>query len=163
MLSSRLIHLIESHWEQITTRVLRKIQSDQRLAQVGKLPPSELRERAENILRNLGKWLAASHGEELAARYEQLGRVRFRESIPLQEVVLAHIVIKNEMIDFTREQGLTRTPLDLYAEEELEHSVGHFFDSAVYHIVRGYEGAMRDAMNPSSAGRGKQAVSRGGD
>jgi hypothetical protein len=33
--------------------------------------------------------------------------------------------------------------MQLYAEEELEHRVGRFFDILVYHLVKGYESALR--------------------
>jgi hypothetical protein len=37
--------------------------------------------------------------------------------------------------------------IELYAEEELEHRVGRFFDFMLYHVVRGYEAAMRRAAH----------------
>jgi hypothetical protein len=55
------------------------------------------------------------------------------------------------MMDFVQEQGLRNDSVefyvelysyvDLYAEEELEHRVGRFFDDLVVHLVRGYEAA----------------------
>lgn len=155
MLSSKLIQLIEDHWEQITTRVLREIRKDARLVHVGKLPESELRQRAQEILKNLGHWLAVSKEEELAKHYEHLGRLRFEESIPLHEAVLARFIIKDQMIDFVREQGFRQTPMELYAEEELEHRVGRFFDTMIYHVVRGYEEAMRESLPRSRAAAAK--------
>jgi len=146
MLSSKLIQLIEDHSEQITARVLGKIRKDPRLAHVVRLPETDLRQRAQEILKNLGHWLAASQEEELARHCERLGRLRFTEDIPLHEAVLARFLIKDEMIDFVRDQGLGQTHMDLYAEQELEHRVGRFFDRMIYHVVRGYEAAMRESL-----------------
>ncbi len=148
MLSSKLIQLIEDHWERITARVLGKIRKDPRLVHVGQLPESDLRERAQEILKNLGHWLAASQEEELARHCERLGRLRFVEDIPLHEAVLARLLIKEEMIEFVRDQGLRQTHMELYAEEELEHRVSRFFDRMIYYVVRGYEGAMREGLAP---------------
>jgi hypothetical protein len=42
------------------------------------------------------------------------------------------------------------TALQLYAQEEFEQRMGSFFDACVYHIVRGYEKAMRGAVRRAS-------------
>ena len=60
MLSGKLIHLIESHEEEIAASILRSIHRDPDLAHLGNLPEPELRERGRDILKNLGHWLA--HG-----------------------------------------------------------------------------------------------------
>ena len=142
MLSSRLIHLIQDHWDTITDRVLRQIRADARIRHLGSLPPSEVRDHAQEILRNLGQWLSRTKEPEFAVRFEGIGRQRRGQGVPLHEVVLAHLIIKERMIDFVRSQGLERTTVDIYAEEELEHLVSHVLDSMIYHVVRGYELAL---------------------
>jgi hypothetical protein len=42
-----------------------------------------------------------------------------------------------------RDQGTPTNTVELYAEEELEYRVGQFFDCLVYHLVKGYEMAMK--------------------
>lgn len=151
MLPSKLIHIIEDHCEQITTRVLRGIRQDPKLERLQSLPESELRERARDILKNLGHWLAAAHEDELAARFEKLGHTRCTEGIPLCEMVRGQLLIKRTMLSFVREQGLGQNPVDLYAEEELEHCVGRFFDTLVYFAIRGYEAARQAEPRPRTA------------
>ena len=143
MLSGKLIHLIEAHQEQITASIILGIHNHPELAYLRKLPDAELRERGRVILENLGHWLGAGNEEEIARRYETLGKSRFEESIPLHESVRALCITKDKMIDFVREQGLSKTSVELYAEEELELRVGRFFDALVIHMVRGYESAWR--------------------
>ncbi len=143
MLSSRLVLLIEDHWEQIARRIIREIHDSPRLVHLKRLPELELHQRAQDIVRNLGHWLVASKEDELASYYEHLGRFRNQESIPLEVVVLAYLTVKAEMLEFVREMGMEKTPVELYAEEELEHAVGRFFDHVIYHLVRGYEEAQR--------------------
>ena len=152
MLSSKLIQLIEDHWDPITTRILRDIRHDHRLPHAAGLPESELRERARDILEHLGHWLSPAKEEELARRFERIGRQRFEESIPLHEVVLAYLIVKDRMLEFVRGQGIGETTVERYAEEELEHSVGRFFDSMIYHVVRGYEAALATAPQAKRAG-----------
>jgi hypothetical protein len=143
MISARLIQMIEEHSDQITAQVVRQIRQDPRMIHMARLPETELRDQCQEILKKLGHWLAVSKEAEIAAHYEELGRLRMQEDIPLHEVVRSHQVLKARMLDYIRDQGLGQTTIELYAEEELEHQIGHFFDLAVYHAVRGFETATR--------------------
>ena len=145
MLSHKLIRMIEEHWEAIASRVGNRIRHDPRLHHIRSLPDSELEDRAREIVRNLGHWISDTKDKQLVERYEWIGRHRFQESFPLHETVHALHLVKQGLFDFIREQGVGQTPVELYAEEELEHVVGNFFDELVYHMVHGYEGAVRKA------------------
>ncbi len=142
MVSRTLVQTIEDNCERITARIVRHLRQDPKLAHISRLPESELQDRAREVLKNLGRWLVAGHEGEIAQRYESLGRHRREESIPLHEVVRSLHILREHIVDFVREQGIGQSAVQLYAEEELEHLVGLFFDGAVYHTVRGYEGAM---------------------
>ena len=151
MLSIKMVQLVETHWEQISARILHKIQNDPRLAHVSRLSESELRERAREILNNISDWLGASLDEPLARRCEALGRQRFEEGIPLHEVVLARFIIKEGLMEFVRDHAFVETSLQLYAEGEMEKSIGHLFDRMIYYVVRGYEEAMREVHQHAHA------------
>ena len=150
MVSGRLIHLIEAHQEQIASSVIQEIRQHPDLVHLRKLPDAELRERGQQILENLDHWLGAGHTAEIAHRYETIGKARFEESIPLHESVRALAITKDKMIDFVNQHGLTKTPVELYAEEELERRVGRFFDELTIHMVRGYEAAWRRAAHAAA-------------
>ncbi len=139
MLSTKLIQMIEEHANPIADRVIRQLRAEARLAYIAHLPDAELRKRCLEILNRLGHWLAASREEEVATHYERLGQTRCREKVPLHEVVHAFHVLKARMLDYVRDQGISQTVVDLYAEEELELQIGRFFDAVVYYVIRGYE------------------------
>jgi hypothetical protein len=141
MLSSKLVRLIEEHWDPLAAGIIEEVRGDPRLESIGRLPAGELRERARDILEHLDHWLVGSSEHELARHFEHLGAVRFAEKIPLSEVVLAYLKIKTQAVEFVRCQGIGSSAMEVYAEEELEHGVGRFFDDAVYHLIRGYERA----------------------
>jgi hypothetical protein len=143
MLSGKLVRLIEAHQQEITDRLLRDIHRYPDLTHLRQLPEAELRERSQNLLENLGYWLVDGNEEEIARKYETLGKSRFDDGVPLHESVHALFLIKEKMIDFVGEQGFPPDVLELYAEEELERRVGRFFDLLVLRLVRGYEGAWR--------------------
>jgi hypothetical protein len=138
-----LIHLIEAHSEQIIGRVLHDIRHDPELSRMRSLPEAELREWGQNILEKLGHWLALGHEEELARHYEKLGQVRFEEGVPLAEAARALCLLKDKTVDFVKEQVVAQNIVELYAEEELERRMGHFFDVLAVHLIRGYEEAWR--------------------
>ena len=151
MLSLKLVQLVETHWEQISGRILHKIHRDPRLVHVNRLSDSELRERTREVLSNIGDWLGASLDEPLTRRCEALGRQRFKEGIPLHEVVLARFIIKEELVEYVRDHAFVETSLQLYAEGELEKRIADLFDRMIYYVIRGYEDAMRGGHHAAAA------------
>ena len=145
MLSARLIQLIETHHKELTDRVLRETWRRQDLPHILRLPEAELRERNRLLLEHLGEWLLGDE-EKMERLQESVGTKRFEQSVPLHESVHALCLIKNTVIEFIEEQGIPRDTIGLYAEEELEHRLGKFFDQLIIHLVRGYERAWRRAI-----------------
>ncbi len=141
MLSTKLVELIESNWEEIGGRLIRAIREHPEMPHLAACSDMEQREWCQEILGHLGYLLAASKEEDVKRRFEILGRLRYQESIPLSEAVLRCHLLKDKIIGFVHEQGFPLTMLQLYAEEELEHRMSRFFDTVVSHLVRGYEQA----------------------
>jgi hypothetical protein len=149
MLSARLIHLIETHHKELADRVLREIWRRQDLSHIGRLPEAELRERGRTIIEHLGEWLLGNE-EEIGKQQEAVGRLRFEQSVPLHEAVHTLCLMKSTVFDFIEEQGIPRDTIGLYAEEELEHRLGKFFDQLIVHLVRGYEAAWRRSVHAAA-------------
>jgi len=145
MLSGRLVHLIEANSASIVVQVISQIRRDPELTHVSKLPDAELREYGEHLLHRLGHWLEGGTEHELEQYYEDTGRLRFEEGVPLYEAVRGLFLVKNKMIDFVLNQAAAKTYMQLYAEEELEHRVDLFFDILICHLVKGYEKALRQS------------------
>ena len=142
MLSTKLVQLIEEHWEEIATRLIREVRRNGEMKNLAACPDSELREWCRIILQNLGQLLVIKKEEEIRRRFETSGRNRFEENIPLHEAVLRLHLLQDKIVAFVHEQGFPMTALQLYAEEELEQRMTRFFHACVYHVVRGYEAAM---------------------
>ena len=150
MLSSKLVGMIEDHWEPIATRILHRIRQDPELFHLRKMPESDLRDWGREIAKHLGHWLTASE-KEVARHYEQAGRARYQQLVPLHECVHGLHIVKNAILSFVRDQGLGQTSAEVYAEEELEHHVGLFFDCVVHNVVRGYEHELRQTLHRTVA------------
>ena len=50
------------------------------------------------------------------------------------------------MLNYVREQAISMTNLDFYAQDELRRRVGLFFDWAIYYLARGYESSQVAAV-----------------
>jgi hypothetical protein len=149
LLSGRLVRLIQDHSDGIADALLDRVRNHPDLTVLAKRSQRELHDWCAEQVTYLNASLLAK-GEELKPRYESFGRARFSESIPLHEAVLRFFLLKDTIIELVHTQALPMTALDLYAEEELEQRICRFFDAAVYHVVCGYEEAMRA---PTGAGR----------
>jgi hypothetical protein len=146
MLSGKLVHLIESHWEEIISSVIGRIRREPQMEHYRARVESELREWGQVLLQNLGHWLTIRAGEEIGQRYEELGRQRFEADVPLHESVRCLCILRQRVLDFVEERVLNKSSLELYAEEELDRHLGRFFDILTIHMVKGYEAALRKEM-----------------
>jgi hypothetical protein len=143
MITTRLIQLIESDWEEIAARVIRTIRRHPDMEYLSKRSDLDLRDWCREILEQIGTLMSARKSDDVQKRFEILGKLRFEEQVPLHEAVLRFHMLKDEIVSFIHEKGLPMTAIQLYAEEELEHRIDRFFDDCVYRVVRGYERAMR--------------------
>ena len=150
MLSSRLVNLIESNWQEIANRVTRAIRIHPDMQVLAKCSEADIRDWCQEILENLGYLLSATKDQEVARRFEVLGRMRFEENVPLHEAVLRIHLLRQKIAGFAQEQEYPASGLQVYAHEELMERMSAFFDACVYRIVRGYETAMRHAARRAS-------------
>jgi hypothetical protein len=151
MLSVRLVQLIENHAEELTRGLLDDLRSNSRTPAYHNLPREELRHRVYNVYRNLGRWLGENTDETIRATYSELGQRRCHEGIPVNEVVYTLILIKYHLRDYIHTSGLVDSAVDLYQEQQLQRSLGQFFDKAIYYTVRGYEHAAGSTRSAASA------------
>ena len=150
MHSARLIELIQSHADSLTRDVLKDYATNPRTRHWNLVPPAELEQRVIGTYRNLGNWIGNPREEAVQVEYEEWGRKRYRNGIPLSEVVFAVILLKHHLRKYIREHGLVEhsmdrhaaqefLPVHMYGIQELNYLVGDFFDKALYHLARGYE------------------------
>jgi hypothetical protein len=152
MIPTRLVQQIEDHWEAVHARFLRMLRAQPELVQINRLPESELQDISRRLLRNLSRYLSAGASTEISLIYERVGRENHLHGRPLSETIRGLQLLKAAAVGFVRDQGIFDTSVDLYAEEELEHALGHFFDLLIYHIALGYEqAATLPAVHPHTA------------
>ncbi|HWC95430.1 MAG TPA: hypothetical protein VG456_01740 [Candidatus Sulfopaludibacter sp.] len=149
MISGKLVHLIETHATGIIDRVVYQIRHEEDMSHIRALLDSELREWNLELLEHLTHWLNPANREDLAHRYERLGKMRFEQDVPLYESVRGLCLMREKTLDFVEEHIASNSSVELYAEEELDRRVGIFFDLLIAHLARGYERALRRAACPT--------------
>jgi hypothetical protein len=152
MLPSRLMEFIGTHSTSLISEVMHDVLTNERTSSFRKVPAGELEQRIAALYMNLGKWLGTPEEDAVRKEYEEWGRKRFHQAIPLSQIVYCLILAKAHLRRFIRDHGLIDysgdrvtpdelVPVQLYGIQELNYMVGEFFDRALYHLARGYEAA----------------------
>jgi len=139
MLSARLVRIIEDHAEQLTHGLIDDLMSNRRTLHYHHLTREELHHRIYDVYRNLGRWLNDETESAIESSYTQLGKKRFVEGIPANEIVYSLGLIKAHLLDYVHFSGLADSAVELHGDRELQRLVGQFFDKAVYYTVKGFE------------------------
>lgn len=146
MISGKLVHLMETHEEEIIHRVADQIRRDPDMARTGAILGTGLRQWHKELLESLTHWLDRGNSETLQRRFQHVGRERLEQAVPLHECVRDLCLLKQILLDFVEEHTLTKDSMELYAEEELDRRVGRFFDLSIVDLVRGYESGRRHVV-----------------
>src|SRR5437870_13028473 len=75
----RLVHLIESHSQELASELLNRVHQSPHLTSFSKVPDHELRQRVHEIYSHLGQWLMSRTEGEIARQYAEIG-ARLRAS-----------------------------------------------------------------------------------
>ena len=150
MLGTRLLLLIQSHAGPLTRDVVEDLRTNLRTPTFRRLDPADIETRVSALFYNLGKWIGEADEHAVRAEYEDMGRARFRDGVPISELVFALVITKHHLRRYIRDHGLVDfagdrvappelLPLELHSIQELNYQVGVFFDRALYHLAHGYE------------------------
>lgn len=134
-----LMNQIEMHAEQLSERAIQAVRASTRIRSLGSMSEEELRRRFFELYRNLGRWLGEKGEAEIEATYGEIGQRRCREGVPLNELIYALILVKQQLWDYIQKHIAPASEGNLYQEEMIIEMIGKFFDRALYHTIRGYE------------------------
>jgi hypothetical protein len=139
MLSARLIQRIENNWESILRSLIHDVHRDGRLPTYQALNDAELRARAEDLVRNLGFWVASGNEAEIAHRYQALGARRRAQGFPLSELIAKLQLLEHHLVEQVQWENSAATALDVYQELDLVRAIHRYFRQVTYSVARGYE------------------------
>jgi hypothetical protein len=151
MIALRLVHLIESHSDQLAGSMLLKLEHSKRAADLRKVPEQEIRERTYEVYRNLSDWLLTKTDDEVERVYRRLGRRRAEQGVALSALCWGIMMIERNLWDFLELEGMRENALEIFGSLELLRLLDQFFYQAVYYAVLGYEDYWREKLAESSA------------
>ena len=160
MLGARLLQLIQSHAGPLSREVVHDLMTNDRTPAFRRLNPADVETRVSAVFYGLGKWLGDADEDAIRHEYEEMGRSRFRQGVPVSELIYALVITKSHLRRYIREHGVVDfagdrvapqelLPLELHSIQDFNYRVGEFFDRALYHLARGYEAAALEAARPA--------------
>ena len=145
-LAGRLIGLIESNAEQLTRSTVENLRTNPRTRSYRTLSSDELYGRVYDVYRDLGLWLFEKADNAIQSRFNEVGEIRFKQGVPLHEVLWAMILTKNHLRNHLAAWSLADSAVELHRQRELDQAIAQFFDRAIVYTSEGYE-RMRDGAN----------------
>jgi len=106
MLGARLMQLIEAHAPALTRDVVQDLTTNEHTPTFARLKPAQLEERVSSLCWNLGKWIGNADDNVVRQEYEDMGRMRFREGVPVSELVFSLLLTKKHLRRYIRDYGL---------------------------------------------------------
>lgn len=147
VLSAKIISFIEGNASRIAEEWINDIKNNETTPTYRHVPREELMRNALFIYRQIGHWVDyETSKDEIAQNYFYLGVKRFKEGVPLGEVVYALILARRHIWIAVESEGLFSTALEMYQYLDLINRVVLFFDRVTYYVVDGYEKARAAEM-----------------
>jgi hypothetical protein len=141
MLLYRLVRLIESHSEALSSSLLEKVQKSEHTRDFSNVPAQELTKRVYEIYRHLGDWLLGKTEFDIEKRYMEIGAKRAQQGVPLSQLIMVIVLTKDNLWEFLRKESPLDRPVEVFGELEMLQLLEQFFDRAIFYAALGYEGA----------------------
>lgn len=142
MVGLRLVHLIESHSDEMVEKLVTRIERSPRTRDLRKVPPEELRARLYEILHHLSEWLLTKTDRDIEEWYIELGERRARQGVALSDFCWALVMVKGNIWEFLNRQAFAESPVQIYGEMEFLRLLDQFFDRALCYAAKGYQRAL---------------------
>jgi hypothetical protein len=139
MISEKLVALIKDNAKILTDRLIQDLYTREETRNYRRLDKHTLYQRVFDVYNRLDAWLQGNKVKgELRNHYIALGRQRFHEDIPLEEALMALMLIKRHLWLFIMENNFLDSSFLLNQALEFNNSVVLFFDRAIYFTSIGY-------------------------
>jgi 8-oxo-dGTP diphosphatase len=139
LLSDELVNAVQQSSEKIVNLWLSDISTNPSTRAYHSFNKEDLFQRAMFILSHFEAWLKGVKDEdEFKAFYTDLGSERWKNGIPLEELISSLSLLKKHIWMFTYSFGVWEKAVDIYRMFELGERLVYFFDRAAYYTVTGY-------------------------
>lgn len=139
-LSCKILRHIEAHSEQLADGLWARIAKCERLREFRQqVPQDELRQRTYEIYNHLGDWLEFKSEQDIERRFVAIGERRAGQGVPLSQLLLAIVAIKEHVWEHITKEVLTEHEGEIVQVLDLSRCIETFFDRAVYYAALGFE------------------------
>ena len=147
-----LISIIEDHADEITNDLVKEFRKREETWHYRDFSEEIVYERVHQILyhvyQKLGSWLNQNMSKDVIfAYYTGLGKERFKEGIPLQEVVMVLLLVKRKLWKYMTDNRLLDSGYGLNQMMEMNYYISVFFDRIVHSVIIGYQEEMRGSID----------------
>ncbi|HMB20891.1 MAG TPA: hypothetical protein VKQ10_07480 [Spirochaetota bacterium] len=139
VLTNRFVQLIEENHQEITEQYMNNLLRHPDTVAFQNLDRQIIYEYADNLYRELSKWIARNYSkEEIAVHYRKIGHERFEQGIPFSQAVKAMTLQKRHLWLFVLDK-LYDDPTVYKEAVSLNNRVVLYFDRAAFFMLQGYE------------------------
>jgi hypothetical protein len=139
MLAYRLVRLIETHSEALSNSLYTKLETSDKTKDFRKVPPDEFKARVCEVYQHLGEWLLGKTEADIERRYNEIGRRRATQGVPVSQLIWAIALTKENLMEFLARESSMDKPIEICGELEVLQLLEQFFDRAIYYAALGYE------------------------
>ncbi len=144
MIYHNLMELIQQNEESIIEDLVHEIRGRQETEHYQNLSDEVLTERLHqvcyNVYKRLSSWLHANTSKNVVfVYYTGLGRERYKEGIPLEEVIQVLFIIKKKIYHHITDRKAFDNGYALHQVTELFYYINSFFDKIAYAVIVGYQ------------------------
>jgi hypothetical protein len=151
MISPRLRQRIEADAERIARSLIEARDHTRELRTHRYLSDAQIRQWVNDLTGSFGTWLEDPDAMPLAPYYEQFGRRRFMEQMPLHEVLQRLLSIK-EAIQGSAAGESCGSAVEVYEELEFWRAKAAFFEIVLFRVTKGYDEVLYGADEWSARG-----------
>jgi hypothetical protein len=145
MVGVRFSRIAEQKSNELAHSLVVKLMESPRTATYREIDAESLRKEYRRFFRDLTDWLLYRSQAEIEEMFSLMGRMRARQSVPLEECVNAMLVCRDHLVEFLREETTKGDGVELFGELEFVLAVSHFCDDAIFFCMRGYRGYKLEA------------------
>jgi hypothetical protein len=142
MVGNRLFQVVESHSNELSVNLARKLRTSERTPGYRAIPEEDLVKLGLQVYANLTDWLLTKTTSDIELQYSQLGDQRAKQGIPLSQLIWALLMSKEQLWGLLQHEHFADRIFELYGEREFALMLDKFYDQALYFAARGYEQAI---------------------
>ncbi len=143
MVGVRFSRIAEQKSGELATSMVKKLMESPRTTAYRAMQVESLQEDYRAFFLNLTEWLLYRSGADIEERFTELGSVRARQGVPLEQCVFAQLACRDHLVSYLRheatQQSIHGKGVELFGELEFVVALSHFFDDAIFFCMKGYQ------------------------